>query len=80
MGGDGAEEAEAGVRPADGDVVAAPGEGEDARVEERGEGGQDLEGGAVDVFDEDPLAPVGVWMGGWGWMGGWMVYVAYPHT
>lgn len=48
-GGDGAKEAEAagGARA----VVAAAGEGEGAGVEEGGEGGEHLQGGAVDVFD-----------------------------
>ena len=53
-GDDGPKEAEAGggVR----EVVAA-GKGEGAGVEKGGEGGEHLQGGAVDVFDEDPLAP-----------------------
>lgn len=61
--GDGPEEAEVGVGARH---VVAAGQGEAAGVEEGGEGGEHLEGGAVGVFDEDPLAPVffGWWGGG----------------
>lgn len=35
-----------------------------AGLEERGEGGEHLEGGAIDVLDQDPLAPIGVFVVG----------------